>query len=286
MSKDILSATDLTRADIEHLFKRADELARTPSPILRDKIIAFALFDASVPVLNKLEDPIRRAGAEIRTLARGPKISSVEDIIREVQITNAAAIVISHPESGAAASLAQHLQIPVVNAGDGTHENPLRALVDLYAITKAKGALEGIRVALLGNLKFGAEAHSLARLLGLFNLRLSFVSPAALSMPYDLSDEVRLTAYEVEETNDLATTLRKTDVLYLSRIDPARVEPKVYEKTKKLFDLSPTIFDEAKSGLFIFGEWDGADELLANSRQIFRDSTNALVPALIEFATN
>ena len=74
-------------------------------------------------------------------------------------------------------------------------------------------------------------------------------------MPYDLTDQIRLAAYEVEETNDLASTLLKTDVLYLSNIDPLRVEPKIFDKWKSYYNLSADALTNAKPGLLVLGEW-------------------------------
>jgi aspartate carbamoyltransferase catalytic subunit len=172
-----------------------------------------------------------------------------------------------------------------MDAGNGVSADMQGALVDLYLIRHAKGMLDGLRVALLGNLKFGAEAQLLAQLLGRFDVRLSFVSPAALSMPYDLSDELRAAGLEVEETNDLATTLRKTDVLYLSPIDAARVEKKVYDRTKDFYKLSSALLAEAKPGLFVLGEWEGVGELLAPSRARAQEAQNALMLAWAYQAT-
>jgi aspartate carbamoyltransferase catalytic subunit len=159
----------------------------------------------------------------------------------------------------------------------------VRALMDSFAVFTLKGSLEQSRVALLGNLKFSAEAHSLARLLGMFGTRLSFVSPAALSMPYDLTDEVRLTAYEVEETNDLETTLRKTDALYLANIDPIRVEKKIYDKLKNFYTLTPETFAGSKEGIILLGEWDGAESLLASTRPHVERAARAMLLSLLEF---
>ena len=110
--------------------------------------------------------------------------------------------------------------------------------MDAFAIYSLKGLASRVRTAILGNLKFSGEAHSLAHVIGMFDTRLSFVTPAALSMPYDLTDEVRLNAYEVEETNDLSTTLRKTDVLYLANIDARRVEKKFYDKYQDILRIN------------------------------------------------
>jgi aspartate carbamoyltransferase catalytic subunit len=202
---------------------------------------------------------------------------------RQLEALNADAVIFNHPDNNSAQQVAENVRAPILNAGAGTNENPIRALIDLRTIHQAKGSLEGLRVAILGNLKFAAEAHSLARFLSLFEVRLSFVSPAALSMPYDLTDDLRANGIEVEETNDLPTTLRKTDVLYLSRIDAARVETKVYEKTRNFYSLSLEVLKDAKPGLFVLGEWAGVEDLLIDGAAVWKKSFYVMIPALLEF---
>ncbi len=154
------------------------------------------------------------------------------------------------------------------------------ALLDLYTIRRDKGTLDGLRVALLGNLVSDERAQSLARLLGRFDMQLSFVSPAALSMPPEVSDELRAAGLEVEETNDLATTLARTDVLYLVRLDPQRVPARVYARFKDFYSITPAIFENAKPGLLVLGEWDGAEQLLAPVRVRSEQYRGALAKAL------
>lgn len=93
-----------------------------------------------------------------------------------------------------------------------------------------------------------------------------------------------MNAYEVEETNDLPTTLRKTDALYLVNIDPIRVEKKIFDKQKTFYTLTPETFAEAKEGLVILGEWDGADGILAATRPTVEQSARAMLLALVEAA--
>ncbi|MGB8644086.1 MAG: hypothetical protein WCF84_02535 [Anaerolineae bacterium] len=153
-------------------------------------------------------------------------------------------------------------------------------LLDLYIIWKEKGTLDGLRVALLGNLKSNERAQTLARLLGRFDVRLSFVSPAALSMPYDISEELRAANLEVEETNDLPTTLAKSDVLYLVRLDPKLIEPKIFARYKDFYTLTPTTTAVAKPGLLVLGEWEGAELLLEHARAHATQYEGALKAAL------
>lgn len=275
MTLKLVSPSDLTRPQIETLMTRADEITAGATPNLADVRVALALLDAAFPLPVNAEQVLREAGAHVVSLSSPDMLSG----------SNVQVVLFSHPQTNAASEFALRTNVSLLNAGDGAHENPVRALMDAYAIRNLKGDLQHSRTAILGNAKFSAEAHSLARLLGMFGARISFVTTAALSMPYDLTDEVRLSAYEVEETNDLATTLRKTDVLYLANIDPIRVESKIYDKQKNFFVLSPATFAEAKEGLVILGEWDGAEALLAPSRSVVERAARAMLLALVEYAT-
>lgn len=275
MTLKLVSLSDLTRPKIEALFTRADEITAGASPNLANVRLALALFETGFPLPVNAEQVLREAGAQIVPIASPDQLSTL----------NAQVVLFSHPQTNAAVEFASRTNASFLNAGDGAHENPVRALMDAYAIRILKGDLEHCRTAILGNAKFSAEAHSLARLLGIFGARISFVTTAALSMPYDLTDEVRQTAYEVEETNDLTTTLRKTDALYLANIDPIRVEKKIYDKQKNFFTLTAATLAEAKAGLVILGEWDGANALLdATCPQVER-AARAMLVALVEYAT-
>lgn len=268
----LFSIADLSLAEIESLYARADEIADGAAPNLTNVTVALALFNTGFPLPINPESTLRDAGASVNPLSSPEQIKS----------SGASVVLFSHPKTVTAQEYGSQTSASLLNAGVGTNENPVRALMDGHAIRALKGELSKIRVAILGNLKFSAEAHSLARLLGTFGARVSFVTPAALSMPYDLTDEVRLSAYEVEETNDLVTTLRKTDALYLANIDSTRIEKKVYDKLKNFYTLAPDTFTEAKEGLVILGEWDGGESLLAATRQQVEKSARAVLLVLVE----
>jgi aspartate carbamoyltransferase catalytic subunit len=270
----LVTPSDLTRAQVEQIFIRADEIQQSASPNLSGVRVGLALFNTAFPLPLQPETILREAGAEIVAIPSPDKIGGA----------NGNLILFSSPQNDAASVMAEKAKVSFLNAGDGTHENPVRALIDAYTIRELKGDLQNIRVAILGNAKFSAEAHSLARLLGMFGMRITFLTTAALSMPYDLTDEVRRDAYEVEETNDLPTTLRKTDVLYLANIDSVRVEKKIYDKQKTFFSLTPEAMADAKEGLVVLGEWDGAGAILAATRPTVDRCARAMLLAIVEAA--
>lgn len=270
----LVSPSDLTRMQIEQVFARADEITNGGSANLQTARVGLALFNSSFPLPVSAEGVLREAGAAVVKVGAPDRVGSADVDV----------ILFSSPQTDAARQAAAQVKGSLLNAGDGTNENPVRALMDAYAIRALKGELKNARTAILGNAKFSAEAHSLARVLGMFGTRITFLTTAALSMPYDLTDEVRLSAYEVEETNDLATTLRKTDALYLANIDSIRVEKKIFDKQKSFFTLTPDTFTEAKEGLVILGEWDGAERLLAATRPVVEKGARAVLLALVEMA--
>jgi aspartate carbamoyltransferase catalytic subunit len=274
LSLKLISPTDLTRAQVASLFARADAIANGASPNLQGMRVGLALFNMSFPLPLHVEQTLRDAGADIIPVPAADRINAA----------NPNVVLFSSPQTNAARDVAVNVNASFLNAGDGTNENPVRALMDAYAIYTLKGDLQSNRTAILGNAKFSAEAHSLARLLGMFQARISFVTTAPLSMPYDLTDEVRLSAYEVEETNDLATTLKKTDALYLANIDPIRVEKKIYDKQKSFYTLAPNTFAESKEGIVVLGEWDGAEPLLSSTRPHVERAARAMLLALVEFS--
>lgn len=279
VTNSLLSTLNLSRELVEAWFTRADEQDKGAAAAPPGGRVALALFNTSFPLPLDVPTAMRDAGIETVAIetATAPALPTLAATIKSV---GADLVLFSHPEHGAAVQLASLLTVPLLNAGDMLDENPVGAVLYAYAIRALRGPLSDLRIALLGNLKFSAEAHSLGRLLGLFGGRLSFVSPAALSMPYDLTDEMRLSAYEVEETNDLVTTLRKSDVLYLVGADPVRVEPRLYDKLHAFYNLAPETFAEARPDLLILGRWEGADELLMPARAAVQRAAGQMLGAL------
>lgn len=275
----LLTLSACARTDIEKLFARADEIQNGANANIAQKRVALALQYTPAPFAISIETVLRDAGADVVAITPDEKLPALG---QSIQAAQAQVVLFSHAQNNSAAEIAAQSKTHLLNAGDGTNENPVRALMDAYAIYTLKGSPQNLRIALLGNLKFAAEAHSLAQVLGLFEGRISFISPAALSMPYDLTDQVRLTAYEVEETNDLVTTLRKTDALVLVNVDPLRVEKKIYDKQKNFYTLTPETFAGAKEGLVILGNWDGAENILAPALPQVQRAARALLLALVE----
>lgn len=270
--KDVLTAAQFTREEVEQLFAVADGFAgrleggerlRT----LDGRLLATVFYEPSTRTRLSFEAAMQRLGGGVLSVAEAKTVSSVAkgetlpDTMRTIA-NYADAIVLRHPDLGAAQVAADAAAIPILNAGDGAGEHPSQALLDLYTIRSEKKTIDGLRIALAGDLKNGRTVHSLARALSLFQVDFSFVAPAALSMPTEVSDYLRARNFLVEETNDLARTLQKADVVYMTRVQKERfADLKQYEKMKNFFILTADLVKNAKPNLLVMHPLPRIDEI-------------------------
>jgi aspartate carbamoyltransferase catalytic subunit len=144
-------------------------------------------------------------------------------------------IVIRHPLEGSARLAAEVADVPVINAGDGANQHPTQTLLDLYTIKKEFGSIDGLTIALLGDLKYGRTVHSLAYALSLYNVELVLVSPRELRMPHEVTDHLEATKTPYREVVNLED-VPEVDVVYATRIQKERfADPNEYERTKDAY---------------------------------------------------
>ena len=132
------------------------------------------------------------------------------------------AIVIRHPLEGSARVCAEAVNVPVINAGDGANQHPTQTLLDLFTIRELFGEIDGLHIALVGDLKYGRAVHSLAMGLAHYNVRLYFVSPPELSLPEEVSQKLREAGVKFSYHADLLEVLPKVNVLYMTRVQKER----------------------------------------------------------------
>jgi carbamoyl-phosphate synthase/aspartate carbamoyltransferase/dihydroorotase len=161
-------------------------------------------------------------------------------------------IVLRHPEVGAAERAAAIANKPVINAGDGTGQHPTQALLDLFTIRTELSTINGVTIALVGDLKNGRTVHSLAKILCLYkNITLHFVSPlnAGLGMPKSIIEYIKTHApnFSMKTFTSFAEGIRGVDVIYMTRIQKERfTNSEEYEKVKGSFILTPKILNESR----------------------------------------
>jgi aspartate carbamoyltransferase len=186
-------------------------------------------------------DVIGFASDTSTSTAKGETLS---DTIRTID-QYADVIVVRHPEIGSANRAAEAAEVPVINAGDGAGQHPTQALLDLYTLKSELGSLDGLRLALCGDLLNGRTVHSGVELYQLFNIEFIFVSPPTLKMPNEIITKLKNNNISIEETDSLEYGLRKADALYMTRIQKERFEDSSeYAKVKDSYVLSKDLVED------------------------------------------
>ncbi len=238
MVQHVVDVGQFDRPGLERIFAAADRmrsLTRNSAP-LAGYTLATIFYEPSTRTRLSFETAMHRLGGNVistenaREFSSAIKGESVEDTIRIVE-GYADAIVIRHHEQGSAHRAAAVSSVPILNAGDGPGEHPSQALLDLYTIRHELGRVDGLRVALVGDLRFGRTARSLARLLRLTaGTELIFVSPLAVPMGGDVRAELEAAGIPYHDEPDLDAVLPNVDVVYQTRVQKERfTTPGEYE---------------------------------------------------------
>ena len=170
--RDLLSTRDLTRQEIEHILEVAKWMfkvieRRTSLKLLDGRILASLFYQTSTRTRLSFESAMQRLGGSVigfasaaSSRASGPRAETLEDTIRTVE-RYCDAIVIRHPETGAAKRAANVASVPILNGGDGTNQHPSQGLLDTFTIWHEKGTLDGLNIGMVGDLKATRGMHSL-----------------------------------------------------------------------------------------------------------------------------
>jgi len=280
MIKHLISAADIDRPFLDDLFARAREMEDAVHECggtdnLRGHVLATLLYEPSTRTRLSFEAAMVRLGGNVistenaREHSSGTKGETLEDTARIVG-AYADAIVVRHYEEGAAARMAATSPVPVINAGDGTGEHPTQALLDIYTMLRELGRVDGLRIALVGDLANGRTVHSLCRLLPLFqDVRLSLVSPPTTRMRRDVLEYLRARGVAYEESDDLAAIAGGVDVLYQTRVQKERfADADAYNRAKGLYIVDPTLMDILQPGAIVMHPLPRVDEI---SREVDAD---------------
>jgi aspartate carbamoyltransferase catalytic subunit len=242
--KHIVAVDQFDRAWLESLFSATDRLRsdRDTRGLLQGKILATLFYEPSTRTRLSFESAMIRLGGEVISTENAREFSSaikgetLEDTIRIVS-GYADGIVIRHFEMGAAARAASASPVPVINGGDGPGEHPTQALLDLYTIHNELGRIDDIKVALVGDLRFGRAARSLALLFRQTNnVELVFVAPDAVPMGDDIKAALDDAGVTWREEKDLAKAMGDVDVVYQTRIQRERfATPEEYAAAKSIY---------------------------------------------------
>jgi len=232
----ILSIDQFERPDIDRIFAVAVLMEpfaqrKRVTKVLDGAILGNMFFEASTRTrisfgcaFNLLGGEVRETtGIENSALAKGESLYDTARVLSGYSDV----IVMRHPEAGSVAEFASASRVPVLNGGDGANEHPTQALLDLYTIQKEMLAkqrqLDGLRIAMIGDLKYGRTVHSLVKLLCRYNdIHLHLIAPAALQMPEHLVDMARANGHTVYISEQLEGSIAHVDIAYSTRIQEER----------------------------------------------------------------
>jgi len=268
--KDLVSMRDLSKPDIELVFKRANEMAKALSSgkkleLLKNRIVATLFFEPSTRTRMSFQSAVERLAGNVLDLSSVEATSvkkgeSFTDTLRMVDAYSDL-IVVRHAADGAARLAAEVCEKPVVNGGDGGNQHPTQTLIDLYAIQKMKGKISGLTISLVGDLKHARTMRSLFYGLGMFGADVNLISPEGLEMNPALVDEVRRSSgVNIAERNKL--DLKDADVVYACRVQKERfADPYEAETMQKKFRLTRDTLKGAKDGMIILHPLPKIDEI-------------------------
>ena len=253
--KHLISMRDLSADKILQLLDLAESLEKDPSQLdLSRRVMAAVFYEASTRTRMSFESAMKRLGGEVIAMV-GTSGTSVEKGETLADTTKVMArysdiIVIRHPMEGAARYVSEQVHIPVVNAGDGANQHPTQSLLDLYTIQKAQGTLEGLKLALVGDLKYGRTVHSLAYALAPFNPEFCFVSPKSLGMPNHILNDLTRMGVKFKEKTKIDKIVDEIDIMYVTRIQRERFpDREEYEKVKNAYIITADLLKNAKDNL-------------------------------------
>ena len=240
-SEGIISAKQFDREDIEYILKKGKEMIKIKnSNLLQGKILATLFFEPSTRTRLSFESAMYRLGGSVIGFHSGDvssikKGESIADTIRTVE-NYSDCIVMRHSLEGAATLAAKFAKIPIINAGSGSGEHPTQALLDLLTISEEVGALDGLNIGLMGDLKYGRTIHSLSILLSNFDINIYFISPLELKMRNRDRDFLQQRHVKYKEITNYRKILNILDVLYMTRIQKERfIDLEEYEKIKGIY---------------------------------------------------
>ncbi|MEK7187455.1 MAG: aspartate carbamoyltransferase [Patescibacteria group bacterium] len=264
----IIQAQQFTPEFIKKIFDLANHLEMNHETPLKGKIMATLFYEPSTRTRFSFESAMLRLGGQVITTENAREFSSaakgetLEDSIRVVS-NYADVIVMRHFEEGAAERASRVASVPVINAGDGKGQHPTQALLDLYTINRELGGIDGITIAMAGDLKYGRTIRSLSYLLGKYkNVKIIFVSPEALRVGTDIKEYLKRHNTTYHETEKLEEVLPSLDVLYQTRIQKERFsDPAEYEKLKGCYQLTPALADRLPKHAIIMHPLPRVDEI-------------------------
>jgi aspartate carbamoyltransferase catalytic subunit len=266
--RHIIESQQFDRHTLEYLFALSDTLEKTPNDSMRGRVLASLFYEPSTRTRLSFESAMIRLGGNVISTENAKEFSSaikgetLEDSIRIIS-GYADVIALRHFENDAAQRAAAVSSVPVINAGSGAGQHPTQALLDAYTIWKELGRLDGITIALAGDLKHGRTVRSLSYLLAKFTgVKIIFVAPTELRIGSDILQYLDRKRVAYEQVGDLESVLSRIDVLYQTRIQKERfADLAMFERVKNVYRVTVPFARMLAPGAIIMHPLPRVDEI-------------------------
>ena len=267
--RDIVSIKDFVKDDLEFVFDTTDSISRLKhsqrGELGKGRILGYIFYEPSTRTRMSFEAAMASLGGSSIGIS-DLKSSSVEkgeslaDTIRVIDLYSDV-ILLRHPLDGSSRFAAELSQNPIINAGSGSEEHPTQALLDLYTILKEKGKIDGLSVAIVGDLKYGRTVYSLLYGLANYKVEIHLVSPPTLRIRkeslYEIQDKLK-----IKEHSKLDEVLPEIDVIYVTRIQRERFpDVQEYEKVKGTYTIDEKTLAKSKSDIAVMHPLPRVDEI-------------------------
>ena len=269
--RSLITMDDLSNDDINEILDDAERLmpvAKGDSylPLLQGKILGNLFFEPSTRTRMSFETAMKRLGGDVLNLGAVASSSVIKgetlyDTIRMVD-GYSDIIALRHPLQGAAQYASDAASVPIANAGDGAGHHPTQTMLDLFTIRQAHKTLEGLKIVLVGDLRYGRTVHSLSHAMARHGCELIFVSPKSLKMPKEIIIDLKNHGAQISESDSLAQEIGSADVIYMTRIQKERFpDEDEYKKVAGSFKLEAADLSSCKENMIVMHPLPRVDEI-------------------------
>lgn len=279
--KDVVSIKDFSRPELERIFEIAEGMERGGynRALLEGKGVALLFYEPSTRTRLSFDTAAQRLGADTIWFAgvEGTSVMKGETLKDTIEtVANYAdAIVMRHPYDGSARWAAEvttartkrgEPKVPIINGGDGKNEHPTQTMLDLYSIQRTQGRIDGLDIAMVGDLKYGRTVHSLSYALSMYRCQLHFVAPDQLQIPDHVASFLRSKSVSFSRHSRLEEVISKADIVYMTRIQRERFpDENEYNKVKGLYRVGKAMLSMAKPNMRLMHPLPRVDEIAQDS---------------------
>jgi len=267
--RDVVSIREFKKEDLDFLFKSTDKLrnmqANEKRELARGRVLGYLFFEPSTRTRLSFEAAIASIGGSSLGIAdvKSSSFEKGESLADTVRVMDhySDVIVLRHQLDGSSRFAAEIAEKPIINAGSGTEEHPTQAMLDLYTILKEKSRIDGLKIGIVGDLKYGRTVYSLLYGLTNYNVEVHLIAPPLLKVRkesiYEIENKIKIHEHET-----LDGVLDKLDVIYVTRIQRERFpDLQEYEKVNGSYVIDSKILEGAKSDTIVMHPLPRLDEV-------------------------